>query len=82
MTKNELKSLTFSKLNAMTESELDVIANEVVKKLSEDEIKVLPSKVRKKLKIKREGSLGSKEVWITIIIGALIMSLIQVIMGK
>ena len=55
---------------------------EWLKKLSEDEIKVLPSEVRKKLKIKREGSLGSKEVWITIIIGALIMSLIQVIMGK
>lgn len=82
MTKNELKSLTLIKLNVKTESELDLIAEEVVEKLEEYEILELPSDVREKLKIKRKGSIWSKEVWIALILGDLAMSLIQLATGK
>lgn len=78
MTKNELKSLVISQLNEMTETELDLIANEVVSKLSEDEIKALSPEVKKKLKI----SKSNLELWVTLIIVALIMSLIQLATGK
>ena len=71
MTKEELRSLTIEQLNGMTEEQLD-----------EDEIKQLPKEVRNKLKISREGGLGSWKTWIALIISALVMSLMQLIMGK
>ena len=66
MTKEELRSLTIEQLNGMTEEQLDVVANQV----------------RNKLKISREGGLGSWKTWIALIISALVMSLMQLIMGK
>ena len=71
MTKEELRSLTIEQLNGMTEELLE-----------EDEIKQLPKEVRNKLKISREGGLGSWKTWIALIISALVMSLMQLIMGK
>jgi hypothetical protein len=82
MTKEELRSLTIEQLNGMTEEQLDVIANQVIELLEEDEIKQLPKEVRNKLKISREGGFGSWETWIALIISALVMSLMQLIMGK
>lgn len=82
MTKDELRSLTIEQLDGMTEEQLDVIANQVIELLEEDEIKQFPKEVRKKLKISRESGLGSWNTWITLIISALVMSLIQLIMGK
>ena len=79
MTKEELRSLTIEQLNGMTEEQLDVVANQVIE---EDEIKQLPKEVRNKLKISREGGLGSWKTWIALIISALVMSLMQLIMGK
>ena len=80
MTKEELRSLTIEQLNGMTEEQLDVVANQVIELL--DEIKQLPKEVRNKLKISREGGLGSWKTWIALIISALVMSLMQLIMGK
>ena len=74
MTKEELRSLTIEQLNGMTEEQLDVVANQVIELLEEDEIK--------QLKISREGGLGSWKTWIALIISALVMSLMQLIMGK
>lgn len=82
MTKDELRSLTIKQLNGMTEEQLDMIANQAIELLEEDGIKQFPKEVRKKLKISREGGLGSWNTWITLIISALVMSLIQLIMGK
>lgn len=82
MTKEELRSLTIEQLNGMTEEQLDVIANQVIELLEEDEIKQLPKEVRSKLKISREGGLSSWKTWIALIISALVMSLMQLIMGK
>ena len=82
MTKEELRSLTIEQLNGMTEEQLDVVANQVIELLEEDEIKQLPKEVRNKLKISREGGFGSWKTWIALIISALVMSLMQLIMGK
>ena len=82
MTKEELRSLTIEQLNGMTEEKLDVIANQVIDLLEEGEIKQLPKEVRNKLKISRERGLGSWKTWIALIISALVMSLMQLIMGK
>ncbi len=82
MTKEELRSLTIEQLNGMTEEQLDVVANQVIELLEEDEIKQLPKEVRNKLKISRGGGLGSWKTWIALIISALVMSLMQLIMGK
>ena len=75
MTKEELRSLTIEQLNGMTEEQLDVVANQVI-------VKQLPKEVRNKLKISREGGLGSWKTWLALIISALVMSLMQLIMGK
>lgn len=82
MTKEELRSLTIEQLNGMTEEQLDVVANQVIELLEEDEIKQLPKEVRNKFKISREVGLGSWKTWIALIISALVMSLMQLIMGK
>lgn len=82
MTKEELRSLTIEQLNGMTEEQLDVVANQVIELLEEDEIKQLPKEVRNKLKISRKGGLGSWETWLALIISALVMSLMQLIIGK
>ena len=82
MTKEELRSLTIEQLNGMTEEQLDVVANQVIELLVDDEINQLPIEVRNKLKFSREGGLGSWKTWIALIISALVMSLMQLIMGK
>lgn len=82
MTKEELRSLTIEQLNGMTEKQLDEIANQVIELLEENEIKQLPKEVKNKLKISRKGGIGSWETWIALIISALVMSLMQLIMGK
>ena len=82
MTKEELRSLTIEQLNGMTEEQLDEIANQVIELLDVNDIKRLPKEVRRKLKIIREGGLSSWNTWIALIISALVMSLMQLIMGK
>ncbi|RGR51825.1 hypothetical protein [Phocaeicola plebeius] len=83
MKHEELKSLTIEKLDGMTEEELDKVAQEVVNFLTDSEIKKLPQEVKDKLKIVKEKSaILTKEFWITVIIAALIMSLIQAMLGN
>lgn len=82
MTKEELCSLTTEQLDGMTEEQLDMVANQVIELLKEDEKKQLPKEVRKRLKISRKGGLGSWKTWIALIISALVMSLMQLIIGK
>jgi hypothetical protein len=82
MLKQDLKNLTINKLNEMSEVELDQIAQEVVNKLNDQEIKALPEDVKDKLKIKKNSPGKSLSFWITIIGGALAMSLVQLAQGK
>ena len=82
MTKEELCSLTTEQLDGMTEEQLDMVANQVIELLKEDEKKQLPKEVRKRPKISRKGGFGSWKTWIALISSALVMSLMQLIIGK
>lgn len=82
LTKDALRSLTIEQLNKMNEDQLNEIANMVIENLEEEEISQLSKEVRKKLKITREGSLCNWQLWISLLISALAMSLIQLIMGE
>lgn len=46
------------------------------------EIDEPPKEVRKMLNIKRDSFWGNKDTWIALIISALVMTLVQAIMGK
>lgn len=82
MTREELKSLTINDLNKMTEKELDIVANEIVNNLADYEIEKLPNEVKEKLQLKRESFWGSKETWITLILGAIAASIVQAMLGQ
>lgn len=82
MKKEELQTLTIEQLNGMTEQALKAVADEVLEKLNETEIEQLPLEVKKKLKLKRKSIWCSAELWISLIISALIMSIMQSIRGK
>ena len=82
MTKEELQTLTIEQLNEMTKQVQEEVTNEVLKKLNETEIEQLPLEVKKKLNLKRKNIWCSAELWISLILGALAMSIIQSIMGK
>ena len=82
MTKKELQSLSIEQLNEMTEQVLNDVANEVIEKLTEDEIDQLTPEVRKKLELKKKNIWTSAGLWISLIIGALVMSIIQSITSK
>ena len=82
MNKEELQTLTIEQLNGMTEQILKAVADEVLEKLNETEIENLPLEIKKKLNLKRKSSWCSAELWITLIISALVMSIMQSIMGK
>lgn len=82
MNKEELQTLTIEQLNEMTEQALRAVADEVQGKLNETEIEELPLEVKKRLKLKRKSIWCSAELWITLIISALVMSIMQSIMGK
>ena len=59
-----------------------MVANQIIELFEEYDIKKLPKEVRNMLKLSREGGLGSWKTWIALIISALVMSLMQLIMGK
>lgn len=82
MTKEELQTLTIEQLKGMTEQALKTVTNEVLEKLNETEIEELPLEVKKKLNLNRKSIWCSAELWITLIISALVMSIMQSIMGK
>lgn len=82
MNKEELQTLTLEQLNGMTEQALKAVADEVLEKLNETEIKELPLEVKKKLNLKSKSIWCSAELWITLIISALVMSIMQSIRGK
>ena len=79
MNKEELQTLTIEQLNGMTEQALKAVADE---KLNETEMEKLPLEVKKKLNLKRKSIWCSAELWISLILGALAMSIMQSIMGK
>lgn len=81
MNKKELQTLTIEQLNGMTEQALKAVADEVLEKLNETEIEKLPLEV-KKLNLKRKSIWCSAELWISLILGALVMSIMQSIRGK
>ena len=82
LTKEELKSLTVEKLSEMTEEQLNEVAKLGLKKLHDDGIGELPKEGKKMLNIKRDSFWGNKNTWIALIISALVMTLVQAIMGK
>lgn len=82
LTKDELKNLSVEALNRMTEEQVINVANQVINELDEYEIELLPKDVRDKLGIKRESFWGNKSTWISLIISALAMTLVQAIMGR
>ncbi|MCF2594919.1 hypothetical protein I6E11_14225 [Bacteroides caecigallinarum] len=82
MTKQELQSLTIEQLNSMTSEEVESIAQEVLDNLTTSEIEELSDEVRKKLGIKIKSIWKSAELWIGLIVSALIMSIMQGIFGK
>ena len=82
LTKEELRSLTVERLNGMSEEQLSDVAHQVINELEEFEIELLPKEVKKMLQIKRESLWRSKETWITLIISAVVMTLMQIILGE
>lgn len=82
MNKEELQTLAIEQLNGMTEQALKAVADEVLEKLNETEIEELPLEVKKKLNLKSKSIWCSAELWITLIISALVMSIMQSIRGK
>ncbi len=82
MTKQELQSLTIEQLNVLTPEEVDGIAQEVLNSLTTSEIEKMSDEVRKKLGIKIKSIWKSAELWIGLIISALLMSIFQGICGK
>ena len=82
MTKEELRSLTIEQLNGMTEEQLDVVANQTIELLEEDEVEQHPEEDRNKRKVSREGGLGCWKTFSALISSDLVMSLMQLIMGK
>lgn len=82
MNKEELQALTIEQLNGMAEQTLKAVADEVLENLNETEIEKLPLEVKKKFNLKRKSIWCSAELWITLIVSALVMSIMQSIMGK
>ena len=82
MNKEELQTLTIEQLYGMTEQALKAVADEVLEKLNETEIEKRPLEVKKKLNLKRKSIWCSAELWISLILGALVMSIMQSIRGK
>lgn len=82
MTREELESLTINDLNQMTEKELDIVANEIVNNFADYEIEKMPNDVKEKLQLKRESFWGGSQTWITLIIGALVASIVGAMLGN
>ena len=82
MTREELESLTINDLNQMTEKELDIVANEIVNNFADYEIEKMPNDVKEKLQLKRESFWGGPQTWITLIIGALVASIVGAMLGN
>ena len=84
MTKENLKSLTVEKLNAMNEEDLRWTSHEILTRLTSEEVRQLPLEVRSKLNIglKKTTSIwGDKSTWIALILSSLVGTLVKAMLS-